>query len=238
MAMPGKPAYRLYQWFWSGLDLLYPPTCGGCGQLGDRWCASCRQKVHKLEPPVCDCCGQRQGYPGLCQRCLLERPPYVAIRSWAIFDGPVRAALHRLKYKRDVSLGEILGRPLIGFLQELGWQVDMVIPVPLGVARLRERGYNQTALIARPLALGTGMAYRPQALSRIRETRSQVGLSVLQRKENVTGAFQASPKWSSGRSLLVVDDVATSSATLEACAIALLEAGARQVYGLTVAKAI
>jgi competence protein ComFC len=238
MSMPGKPAYRLYQWFWSGLDLLYPPTCGGCGKQGERWCASCQRKVYRVEAPVCDCCGQRQRYSGLCPRCLLNRPPYTAVRSWAIFDGPIRAALHRLKYKRDVSLGEVLGRPLIGFLHELGWQVEKVIPVPLGVARLRERGYNQTALIARPLALGAGIAYCPQALRRIRETRSQVGLSILQRKENVAGAFQANPKWATGRSLLVLDDVATSGATLEACATALMKAGARQVYGLTLARAI
>jgi predicted amidophosphoribosyltransferase len=107
----------------------------------------------------------------------------------------------------------------------------------LGVARLKECGYNQAALLARPLALGCGLAFRPQALTRVRETRSQVGLSFVQRCENVSGAFQAWPDRVSGLNVLVVDDVATSSATLEACAAALLGAGANQVYGLTLARA-
>jgi ComF family protein len=142
-----------------------------------------------------------------------------------------------MKYRRDLSLGEILARPLVELLEDLDWPVELVVPVPLGVARLRERGYNQATLLARPLALGCGISFRPQALSRVRETRSQVGLSIAQRRENVSGAFQARTGWVSGRNVLVVDDVATSSATLDACASALLSAGAARVYGLTLARA-
>jgi ComF family protein len=119
----------------------------------------------------------------------------------------------------------------------MSWQVDLVVPVPLGVARLRERGYNQASLIARPLALGCGLPYSSQVLMRTRETRSQVGLSVYERRENVRGAFVAQPERVARRSVLVVDDVATTSATLDACATALLTAGCSQVFGITVSRA-
>lgn len=160
------------------------------------------------------------------------------MRSWAIFAGPLREALLHLKYRRDLGLGEALARPLIRLFDELDWTVDIVVPVPLGVARQQERGYNQAALIARPLALGCGLALRSQALVRKRETRSQVGLTYAQRRENVGGAFQSQSQWVEDRRVLLVDDVATSSATLDACAAALLASGARQVFGLTVARAV
>lgn len=233
----GRPIYRAYQWLWSGLDLLFPPFCGGCGRRGARWCQDCHRAVSRLLPPLCERCGQSLREDGWCETCLSTPPHFTAARSWAVFEGPVRQALHRLKYRRDLSLGEMLARPLIGLMDELGWPVDLVVPVPLGLARLRERGYNQATLLARPLALGCGYTFRPQALSRVRETCSQVGLSIAQRRENVSGAFQARTRWVSGRNVLVVDDVATSSATLDACASALLAGGAARVYGLTLARA-
>jgi ComF family protein len=123
-------------------------------------------------------------------------------------------------------------------LENLQWNVDVIAPVPLGLARLAQRGYNQSALVAKPLALALGVRYYPLALRRSRETHSQVGLSAVQRKENVKGAFEAKFNLVTGRSILVVDDVTTSGATLDACAAALFEAGARQVYGLTLARAV
>ncbi len=233
-----RPAYRLYQWFWASLDWIYPPMCAGCGRPGTRWCSDCTQKAVIITPPYCEICGNRLATKGICRRCKDSRPPYKALRSWAYFYGPVRNALHHLKYRRDVALGEILARPMIECFLAGGWQVDMVIPVPLGVARYAERGYNQAALLARPLALSCGLKYAPKALSRTRETRSQVGLGVEQRRENVAGAFMAQESIISGKSILVVDDVATSGATLEACASALLNVGADTVYCLTLARAM
>ena len=165
-------------------------------------------------------------------------PHFDALRAWAVYKGPVRQAIHRLKYKRNIGLGEVFGRRLMDCMLKLRWQVDAIIPVPLGIARLAQRGYNQASLLARPVAWGLGLDYLPQALQRVRETRSQVDLSVLERKRNVTGAFHARCDQVRGRRILVIDDVATSGATIDACAAALLEGGAVQVYGLTLARAV
>jgi ComF family protein len=146
--------------------------------------------------------------------------------------------MHRLKYSRDIALGEALARSLAQFLQQLEWEIDLVTPVPVGVARRAERGYNQATLLAFPLALAGGIPFRSRALLKVRETRSQVGLSSVQRRENVSKAFHAISGRVASRNVLVVDDVTTSGATVEACAFALREAGALHIYGLTLARAI
>ena len=118
----------------------------------------------------------------------------------------------------------------------MDWQVDLVTPVPIGLARRKQRGYNQAALLAFPLALAIGKPFRSQALVKARETPSQVGLTAAQRRENVAQAFQANTKIVAQKSVLIIDDVTTSGATIEACCMALIRAGARQVYGLTLAR--
>ena len=237
MAHMERRAYRLYRALWSSLDLLYPPCCGGCGRAGSRWCVDCQATASLIRPPYCRVCGQLLDQPGVCRICLTNRPAFSALRSWAVHAGPVRNALIKLKYQRDMSLGDLLARQLIQILDKTDWQVDLVIPVPLGVARLRERGYNQASLIARPLALGSGIPYSSRVLMRTRETRSQVGLSIEERRENVHAAFVALWTEVVGQSILVVDDVATSGATLDACAEAILTAGGKTVFGLTVSRA-
>ncbi|NOY97766.1 MAG: ComF family protein [Chloroflexi bacterium] len=127
---------------------------------------------------------------------------------------------------------------MVHYLDALSWPVDAVIPVPLGKKRFRERGYNQVGLIAHPLALALGWNYAPRALTRVRETASQVGLSAGERRENVRGAFAADVRRVRDRRVLVMDDVATTGATLAACAQALLDGGAREVFALTVARAL
>lgn len=230
--------YHLTHWFWGGLDWLYPPACGGCGRAGFRWCPVCQEQISRLPEPLCSICGLPRQVEGICAGCLAEKPPYQALRSWVAFEGPIRQALHRLKYRRNLALGEALARPMAEFVAGLGWPVEMVIPIPLAAKRMQERGYNQVGLVARPLAARTGWRYAPRALTRPRETRSQVGLSAAERRENVRGAFRAAPEQVAGRTVLLVDDVATTGATLNAAAEALLCAGAREVYALTIARAL
>jgi ComF family protein len=126
---------------------------------------------------------------------------------------------------------------MLSYLGQTGWAVDVVTCVPLSKGRLRERGYNQAALLARPLALGSCLPFFPLLLRKTREVPSQVGLTALERKRNVVDAFLADGQAQNLKRILVVDDVTTTGSTLEACARALLDAGAREVYGLTFARA-
>ena len=100
------------------------------------------------------------------------------MRSWAVLDSPVQNALHILKYRRNLGIGDELARQIASFVKSLDLNVDMLIPVPLEKKRLKERGYNQVALVARPLAYELGLEYAPQGLWKSRETRSQVGLNI------------------------------------------------------------
>ena len=237
--MPGSsPAYSLYRLLWSGLDLLFPPVCGGCGRPGSRWCDTCQQNLPNLPEPVCDVCGIPLDAAGLCADCQRVRPRFNALRSWSAFDAPVRNALHRLKYRQDVGLGDALAARLSEYVVGLNWPIDVIVPVPLGHKRMQERGYNQVGLIARPLALSMRIAYAPHALSRVRETRTQVGLTKLERRDNVHGAFRAEGKRVKDQVVLLMDDVATTGSTLSSCAEAFYAAGARDVFALTVSRAL
>ena len=150
----------------------------------------------------------------------------------------MQEALHRLKYRRDICLGEALSIQMSEFVKQLGWPVDMLIPIPLGNKRLKERGYNQVAMVAVPLSMQLGFEYHPKSLVRARETRSQVGLSAVERQLNVQGAFFAESQRVSGHTVLLMDDVSTTGATLSSAAEALYTSGARDVYAITIARAL
>lgn len=206
--------------------------------MGFRWCPDCQRQVIRVPDPVCPCCGLPLSFPGLCTTCHESQPSYKAIRSWVVFEGPIRHAIHAMKYGRNTALGDAMAPHLAIYARKLGWRVDMVVPVPLGKQRMRERGYNQVGLLARPLADMQGWRYSPEVLVRTRETRTQVGLSPLERKENISGAFCAEPILAAGKDILLVDDVVTTGATLAACSDALVKAGARNIYALTLARAL
>jgi len=143
-----------------------------------------------------------------------------------------------MKYQRNIGLGEMLAMQMVDFFHSLQWQVQAVLPVPLGKRRLKERGYNQVGLVARPLAYNIGIEYIPQVLQKTRETRSQVGLSASQRHENVKNAYEADPAAVKRKSVLLMDDVATTGSTISECTDSLLSAGAKEVYVLTIARAL
>ena len=236
--MPVNLAYQAYRILWEAMDLLYPPNCGGCGSAGVRWCADCSRATFEIPLPICPICGNPSLTKEPCQRCTETRPLFAALRSYTVFGGPIREAIHRLKYQRDIGLGEVLATPMIASLQKLNWPVDILTSVPLGLARFKERGYNQATLLARPIGLSLRIPFSSHVLSRIKETRTQVGLTVYERQENMAGAFQANRELVQGKNILVVDDVATSGATFNACAKALLDAGATRVYGFSLARAV
>ena len=220
------------------MDLLFPPTCGGCGKVGWRWCPECQARVPRINKPFCETCGIPTQGSTNCEKCKLNPPAYQMMRSWAVFDSPIQNALHAMKYRRNIGLGESIAIQMVDFVRSLNWPIEITIPVPLGKKRLIERGYNQVALVARPLAFRLGLKYESDALQKVRETRSQVGLTVSQRHENVQDVYWADTKIVNGKSILIMDDVATTGSTISACTEALLSAGVREIYVLTIARAL
>jgi len=230
-------SYTLYRSLWSALDLFFPPVCGGCGKFGFHWCVDCQQRVKILRGTLCEVCGLPLDKAGICDTCRADRPYFAALRAWAVFENPIQTALHKLKYRRDFSMGDSLASQMLSFVRELNWPIDMIIPIPLGKQRRRERGYNQVGMIAKPLAMALNVEYAPNELMRRKETRTQVGLTKAERRENVEDAFQAGAGVG-GKTVLVMDDVSTTGSTLSSSAKTLYSCGAKDVYALTVARAL
>jgi ComF family protein len=154
-----------------------------------------------------------------------------------MYEGSLMRALLQMKYRPNQRLAAVFADWLRDLLQREDWHPDKIAAVPLAASRLRQRGYNQAGLIATALSKKAELPYHPGALRRIRETPSQVGLDPAERWLNVSGAFEACSQSEQEHVVLLVDDLYTTGATLAACASALLEGGARQVFGLTVARA-
>jgi ComF family protein len=224
-----------------GADLVFPPQCSGCGQIGAIFCPRCAQSVEMAPPSVCSHCGRIQptAVP-LCSLCQEEDdPPLTLTRAAAIYTDPLRSAIHALKYEGKAELGAPLSRYLVAIFQrppwtELTFSFDGCIPVPLHPKRYKERGYNQAALLASGFSKWVKIPLRERWLARSRETASQVTLSAEERRKNTADAFIAPPDVA-GKRLLVIDDVTTTGATLTACAHALRKAGAATICGLALA---
>ena len=220
------------------LGLLFPLHCLGCQRDGRLLCPSCIGALPNLEPPYCRVCAQ-PGFPGrlgLCRWCSATPPAVDGIRSPFLMEGTVQEAVHRLKYSGLRALAPELGGLLTQYLESHPLPVEMIVPVPLHARRLRSRGYNQAALLARELGKRSGLPVNTGLLIRTINTPQQVGTADReQRRSNVSGSFQCVGR-ADGLSVLLVDDVATTGSTLSACASALKDAGAAKVWGLTLAR--
>jgi competence protein ComFC len=203
------------------LDLLYPPRCALCGRVDIPLCQSCQNQLAALPHiPI-----------------TAEMAPLAGIAATMTHTGLLRQSVHALKYNQGTVLAEPLGIRLAQRLMELQWPVDLIVPVPLSNERLAERGFNQSQLLANELSRNIVIPCMQAALTRTRTTRSQVGLNAAQRQANVAAAFQGDPARLASKTVLVIDDVLTTGATLAACAQAALDAGAVAVYGLTLCRA-
>ncbi len=230
--------YRVRQLVWAAVDLVFTPNCASCLTPGCRLCSGCRAALGTLGPNVCQQCGYPLAPSGNCGSGLHPVAPLAGLRSAARFTGPLPPALHRLKYKRDIILADTLAQELAAAWRTYELPHWTVLPVPLSAERLRERGYNQAALLARGLADLAGLPYQNAVLQRVRHTHSQVGLAADQRRANVRGAFAARRDRVAGQAYILVDDICTTGATLAACAEALQQAGATAVWGLTLGRAL
>ena len=218
------------------LDLLFPPRCVGCRRMGTWLCPSCLARVGRVESPSCERCGRPLPAPGLCPSCRAGNSALLGVRAPFFFEGAIQEAVHELKYRGRRVLAGPLGELRAAYLGTLPWPPSAIAPVPLHRQRERARGYNQAALLARALSARCGWPLLDGGLVRWRHTRPQVGLDGAARLENVRGAFRWEGPEPPPRRVLLLDDVCTTGATMEACAQALREAGAEEVRGLALAR--
>ncbi len=216
-------------------DLFYPRWCVGCGRRSsDVLCRTCFGSLPFLRGPACGRCGLPTAVAvPVCGACKNVDFAFETARAPLRYEGVGKEIVHALKYRGYTAVVDRLAAPLLAEVVEDPDAYDAVVPVPLHGARLRRRGFNQAALLARGLA---GRINTPvsDTLQVVRSTRDQVELSAAERRRNVAGAFSAKTR-TRGR-LLLVDDVFTTGATTSACAAALLDAGAAEVHAITLCR--
>jgi competence protein ComFC len=221
------------------LDLLFPKWCIGCGREGAFICPSCRELMPRLVPPLCPRCGLPQPEGRLCPGCVSWPAAINGIRAPFRFEGLVRTAVHQLKYQNLRALSETLAGFLGDYLAVSPIPAAVLVPVPIHDRRLKERGYSQSRLLAQELSRLTGLPLVADYLIRERPAPPQARTeTVAERRSNVAGAFTCRDRRLSNKPVLLIDDVATSGATLDACATALKAAGASSVWGLVLAREV
>jgi len=207
------------------VELVLPQRCPGCGLAAGAarmLCERCLARIPRLRTALCARCLAREREPAGCGR----HPGFAVHAAW-LFDERAAEIVHALKYADRPGLAAALGGELAAALPPTWRRPDLVLEVPLHAARLRERGYNQSAALADALADALGAPRLPGALRRVRATPPQARLGPAARRANLAGAFAIErPAWLRGRRLLVVDDVVTTGATLDAALAALHHAGA------------
>ncbi len=221
------------------LDFLFPQWCVGCGKEGDFICYSCRRSLPRIIPPLCPKCGKPQPSGILCPSCVGWEARIDGIRSPFRFDGVMRQAIYELKYRNLRTLAAPLAELLNDYLSTNPVPGEILVPVPLHQKRLRERGYNQSGLLAHELGRLSKLPAVDDCLIRLRHTLPQARTTTVgERRNNVTDAFTCHDDRLRDKQVLLIDDVSTSGATLDACAVALKAAGAISVWGLVLAKEI
>ena len=236
------------------IDLIYPPRCATCQKFlwksrarKDQeqllFCQPCFDGFSEITSPLCPVCGRpfasEVEEDHLCENCLRKRPFYDTVRAPYLYEGGIMEAIHQFKYAGKSHLANSLGPLLASFAR--GWldRADgrLMIPVPLHPKRLRERGFNQSLLLARYAAPHLGTELDFLSLRRIRYTQPQTGLKSEERRKNVHKAFEITDKKAvKGRTILLVDDVTTTGNTLNECARVLKRAGSKKVFCLVLAR--
>jgi ComF family protein len=183
-------------------------------------------------------CGKPTFFAEVCTFCRDNPPDYEKFYSYAIYSGLVRKAIHQLKYRRDLGMGRIMAELIYSDLIRLFSPVDLVIPMPLSKERMKMRGYNQAAAITGHFCELSNWQHAPKALLKIKNTESQVHLSVEERMANLEGAFEADQDIVRGKKVLIVDDVFTTGSTMRQATKALKAGGASRVYAATIARAL
>ena len=213
----GLAAVRATTWL---VDLVFPPVCANCGRVDAGFCSVCRGELASC--PVELSHYSLDGLDGIC--------------ATGKQQGVLGEAVKAFKFESATDLRDLLAERLRAALREQTWQLDAVVPVPLHADRLLERAYNQSALLGERLAPALGVHYAPELLGRVRSTSQQARLSSSERHRNVAGAF-AADRAVRDLSLLLIDDVVTTGATLGECAAALRARHAARVYAIALSHA-
>lgn len=225
------------------LDLLFPRHCVSCNSSGYLLCPDCQSAIQPITPPFCMYCGLPISPSISCQHCRSVptiRTHLTGLRTAGLYQTPLDTCIWHLKYKQQRALAEPLGRLLAQAFRRYQLQVDLVMPVPLHKERQQQRGYNQSQLLAKVCAQELALPLETNGLTRIRATPAQITLVAKQRYQNVQGAFHYESTSATptvfNRRILIIDDVSTTGSTLAACANPLWRAGAREVWGLVLAR--
>ena len=233
-------ALRLFRYV---LDFALPPRCGGCGAIVDEvdsFCADCWTKIEFLGPGGCSICGLplKGTEAETCAACLARPPRLQRTRAAVVYDDISRSIALRLKYGRKVALGRTMARFMAPLMADLPPD-SLLVPVPLHRGRIWQRGFNQSAIVARELSRRLGVRVDTEALKRVKPTPPLKGLSLQQRRRTVAGAFRVGAKAElRGRTVVLVDDVLTTGSTANACARVLQRAGAGRVELVSWARVV
>jgi len=247
-----RGAFRMAHGAWKhtarlALDIALPTLCVACREPvdGDGVCATCWAKLSFIAPPFCPRLGIPFVYdpgPGmLSMEAIADPPAYTRARAAVRYDDVARTLVHALKYQDRTDLAPAMGRWMARAGRELLAEADVLVPVPLHWKRGWSRRYNQSGALARVIERQTGVKLSSEALRRVRPTQQQIGLSRKERASNVQGAFKVAADRQSqihGRRVVLIDDVLTSGATVDACARALLRAKAASVDVLVFARVV
>ena len=230
------------------VDIVFPPRCFGCNNFvsqQDGLCADCWNKIHFIDTPYCNACGHPfeydQGANMLCGSCTQKHPPYYQGRAVLNYNEHSRKLITRFKYGDKIHASDMFGRWLVRSSNELLARSDFLIPVPLHKIRLFTRRYNQAALLAHSMHKYCRTTVLADALIRKKHTPPQASLTRTQRLGNVKNAFFVNRRYSKkliDKTVLLIDDVTTTGATINACTVALLNAGVKEVNVITLAKTI
>lgn len=218
------------------IDLVFPQTCVHCEDEGKLLCDRCLGEAARIGSQACRTCGVQLEYGSRCGKCAEAPPALARITAVFQFEGAMREAVHALKYRDLRAIAPVLGAELAADARARHRKIDVVAPVPLHRRRLRSRGYNQAELLARPVAASIGVPILSGLLERVSDSPPQAqAKSEKARSAGVRDAFTASRE-ARGKRVLLIDDVATTCSTLDACAKALRRAGARSVRAAVLAR--
>jgi ComF family protein len=231
-------------------EIIFPPQCLGCAEIlhpftGEIFCPVCSDKIQLITGSICPVCGTT--FPDspapnhLCGDCLEHKTYFSHARAVFCYDDFILNAIHQFKYSRNISVGEMLASFMADFsFPDIDFtDYSLMIPVPLHIKRLRERGFNQSLVLARALEKKRRIPVSFSLLKRHKFTLTQTGSNRNERKQNIKGAFEVTDrKKIAGKNIILVDDVYTTGATINECSKTLIRAGAQKVAVLTLARVL